>query len=161
MASRRANMNFDNPAFWLAYYTDQAEQCGHGLAGFHGLPFQRGAGLGSFFKSLFSMAIPVLKSAARSTAKRVGTQALSAIGNVAADLTSGKPFKNSMISRSKEAAANVLTESAESLKNQAGSGLGVRPMRTTVKLPIKRQAQYKKNSVAKRRRLVKSDIFSL
>ena len=89
-------MNYDNPAFWLAYYREQAEQSGHGLAGFQGLPYQRGAGLGSFFKSLFSMAVPVLKKVAGSTAKRVGKQALSAIGNVAADMTSGRNFKESL-----------------------------------------------------------------
>lgn len=153
-------MNYDNPAFWLTYYRQQAAQSGHGLDGFRGLPYQRGAGLGSFFRSLFSMAIPVLKRAASSTAKRVGKQALSALGRVAADVTSGQSWKDSLAKRSKESAANVLHESADALQ-QSGSGLGVRPRRTTIKLPIKRQTKTKKASTTKRRRLVKSDIFSV
>lgn len=157
-------MSYENPAFWLAYYKQQAAQSGHGLDGFHGLPYQRGAGLGSFFRSLFSMAIPVIKRAASSTAKVVGKQALSTIGKVATDVSSGHNFKESVVKRGKEAASNILQESAGSLmQQQSGSGLGVRPLRTTIKIPnvaIKRRAKAKKVSVAKRRRLVKSDIFS-
>ena len=67
--------------------------------------------------------------------------------------------KSLCIERSKEAASNVLHESADAFQ-QSGSGLGVRPVRTTVRLPIKRPAKTQGVSVAKRRRLVKSDIFS-
>jgi len=154
-------MNYDNPGFWLAYYRQQAVQGGHGLSGFHGSPYQRGAGLGSFFRSLFSMAVPVLKRVAGSTAKTVGKQALSAIGNVPADVSSGKNFKEALVRRGKEAASNVLHEGATNLMPQSGSGLRVRPGRTTIRLPIKRNVKPKKTTVAKRRRLVKSDIFSL
>lgn len=153
-------MNYDNPAFWLSYYHQQAQQSGHGLAGFQGLPYQRGAGLGSFFKSLFSMAVPVLKRTAHTAAKTVGKRALSAIGNIAADVSHGKNFKDSLISRGKEAASGVFDDLPSALQQQSGNGLGVRPSRTTVRLPIRRPAKQKKVSVVKRRRLVKSDIFS-
>jgi hypothetical protein len=153
-------MNYDHPGFWLAYYHQQAVQSGHGLAGFHGSPYQRGAGLGSFFRSLFSMAIPVIKRVAGSTAKTVGKQALSAIGNVAANVTSGKTFKESLVNRGKEAISNVLSESAANIMQQSGSGLGVRLYRTNIRLPIKRQGKPRKAIVTKRRRPVKSDIFS-
>jgi len=37
-------------------------QTGYGnIEGFHGTPYQRDAGLGSFYKSLFRMAVPVIK----------------------------------------------------------------------------------------------------
>lgn len=153
-------MNYDHPGFWLAYYRQQAVQSGHGLDGFYGSPYQRGAGLGSFFRSLFSMAIPVIKRVAGSTARTVGKQALSAIGNVAADVTSGRNFKESLVNRGKEAASNALSESAANIMHQSGSGLGVRPLRTTIRLPIKRKGKPRKSIVSKRRRLVKSDIFS-
>src|SRR5690349_10599808 len=105
-------MDYDSPAFWSSYYHQQAVQSGHGLDGFRGSPYQRGAGLGSFFKSLFSMAVPVLRQAAKTTAKRVGKQALSAIGQVASDVSTGRDFKESLLSRGKQAASNVLTETA-------------------------------------------------
>lgn len=153
-------MNYDNPAFWLAYYRQQAIQSGHGLGGFHGSPYQRGAGLGSWFKSLFSMAIPVLKRVAGVTAKRVGKHAMNAVGQVAADVSSGKRFKDSLLERGKETASTVFKESVADL-TQSGSGLGVRPLRTVVRLPIKPKNKPKRTSVKRKRRLVKSDIFSV
>lgn len=154
-------MNYDDPSLWFAYYQDQALQSGHGLTGFYGSPYQRGAGLGSFFKSLFSMAVPVIKRAAGSMAKTVGKQALTTIGNVAADVSAGKNFKEAVVSRGKEAVSNVFSGAmTDAIHGQTGGGLGVRPNRSTVKLPIKRHAQSKGVSVSKRRRLVKSDIFS-
>lgn len=89
---------YDSPAFWLAYYKNQAVQSGHGLDGFHGSPYQRGAGLGNFFKSLFRIAVPVLKQAARATANRIGRQALTAAGNIAADVTAGRTLKDTVAS---------------------------------------------------------------
>lgn len=148
---------YDSPAFWLSYYKQQAIQSGHGLDGFHGLAFQRGAGLGSFFKSLFRIAVPVLKRVATTTAKRVGHQALGAVGQIAADISDGRSLKDSIQSRGKQAVSNVLHETANSI--QTGNGLGVRPANLRLKLPIKRKQTSKKLSAKKRRRLVKSDIF--
>lgn len=150
---------YNSPSFWLAYYKHQAVQSGHGLDGFHGLPYQRGGGLGNFFKSLFRIAIPVLKQAAQATARRVGKQALSAVGNIAADISGGRKLKESVIARGKEGLANVLQDSAVSL--QTGSGLGVRPLATRIRLPLKRKLGDKKGIVKKRRASKKSDIFGL
>jgi len=47
---------------WLSYYGNQALQTRFGMEGYRGTPYQRGAGLGSFFKALFRMAVPVIKS---------------------------------------------------------------------------------------------------
>lgn len=61
----RLKFNPENEKLWLQYYKNQALQSGHGLAGFQGFPYQRGAGLGSFFRRLFRVAMPVLKYAAK------------------------------------------------------------------------------------------------
>lgn len=152
---------YDYPAFWLPYYRHQAIQSGHGIDGFHGLPYQRGNGLGSFFRSLFRVAVPVLKQAAKTTAARVGQQALSAVGNITADVTGGKNLKQAIMERGKQAAANVLHQTADSF--QSGSGLGFQASSVRVKLPkrtgIKRKHKSKNAIAKKRRRLVKSDIF--
>lgn len=149
--------SYDSPAFWLSYYKQQANQSGHGLDGFHGLPFQRGAGLGSFFKSLFRMAVPVLKGAAVATAKRVGRQALTAVGQIASDVTSGQRLNDAVKTRGKQALSKVLHESADAI--QSGSGLGVRARTLKLKLPIKRMRKTKKTSSKKKRQLTKLDIF--
>jgi hypothetical protein len=65
--------------FWTDYY--QQQQTGHGLPIFVGMPHQRGAGIGSFFRNLFRMAVPVLKRAA----KAVGKQAVATGASVLAD----------------------------------------------------------------------------
>lgn len=150
---------YDSPSFWYSYYHSQALQSGHGIDGFHGNPYQRGAGLGNFFRSLFRVAVPVLKQAARATAGRVGRQALTAVGNIASDITAGKSAKNSIVSRGKEAAANVLHETANAL--QTGGGLGRRPYITSARtVGTKRRRKTKKLIAKVKRRLVKSDIFN-
>lgn len=151
-------MSYESPSFWLAYYKQQATQTGHGLDGFHGLAYQRGAGLGSFFKSLFRVAVPVLRRAASATAKTVGRQALSAAGQIAADVTGGRDLKDSIRTRGKQAVSNVLHETADAI--QTGSGLGIRPLGLRVRVPpIKRRRKSRKTSPKKRRHLTKSDIF--
>jgi len=64
----RQHFNPESLNVWLDYYSNQASQVGYGMAGFRGFPYHRGAGLGSFFRSLFRMAVPIIKSAARALA---------------------------------------------------------------------------------------------
>ena len=91
------------------------------MVGFKGFPYQRGAGLGSFFRSLFRMAVPLFKSAATS----VGKQALAGGAHVASDLVQGRPFMESLQAHSKEGASNLVQQLGDKL--QKGRGLGVRP----------------------------------
>lgn len=102
---------------WLHYYAAQAAQTGYGMEGFRGLPYQRGAGLGSFFRSLFRMAIPVIKG----IGKEAGTRALSAGADVLTDLAQGRPLMES----TKRQTSKLLKEASEAL--QTGEGLGRRP----------------------------------
>ena len=61
---------------------------GGAIPGFVGQPYQRGAGIGSFFRSIFRMAAPVLKRAA----KAVGKQALKTGASIVADVAKGEIF---------------------------------------------------------------------
>jgi len=103
---------------WLLYYGNQALQTGFGMEGYRGTPYQRGAGLGSFFKALFRMAVPVMKSAG----KQVGKHALSAGANIMADLAKGEPVLESMKKHSRFEASKLLNEAGQAL--QGGEGLG-------------------------------------
>lgn len=103
---------------WLSYYGNQALQTGFGIEGYRGTPYQRGAGLGSFFKALFRMAVPVIRSAG----KQVGKHALSAGANVMADLVKGQPVFESVKRHSKAETAKLLKEAEQAL--QEGEGLG-------------------------------------
>lgn len=118
----RQQFNPDNFNAWLDYYTDQVSQVGYGsVVGFKGMPYQRGAGLGSFFRSLFRMAVPLFKSAA----KTVGKQALASGAHVVADLAHGRPIIQSLEDHGREGASNLFKQAEEAL--QKGRGLGRRP----------------------------------
>jgi len=109
---------------WLSYYKNQAEQVGYGFSGFKGTPYQRGAGLGSFFRSLFRMAVPLL----RSTASHVGKQALATGANIAHDVSEGRSINESFKEHARRGVAKLAKTAIEKLDHgQSGSGLGTRP----------------------------------
>lgn len=108
---------------WFDYYSNQASQVGYGMVGFKGTPYQRGAGLGSFFRSLFRMALPIFRSAATT----VGKQALVSGSQVATDVLHGRPALNSLENRGKEGLANLMKKAGDALQQQQGRGLGTRP----------------------------------
>ena len=103
---------------WLSYYGNQALQTGFGIEAYRGTPYQRGAGLGSFFRALFRMAVPVIKS----VGKQAGKHALSAGANVMADLVKGQPVIESMKKHSRAETSRLLAEAGQAL--QEGEGLG-------------------------------------
>jgi hypothetical protein len=106
---------------WLQYYAAQAAQTGYGMEGFRGILHQRGAGLGSFFRSLFRMAVPILKT----TGRQIGKHALSAGANILSDVAQGRPLFESARQHTKEEASHLFKDVGESL--QSGEGLGSRP----------------------------------
>ena len=106
---------------WLTYYGNQALQTGYGMDGYKGFPYQRGAGLGSFFKSLFRMAVPIF----RSTGKQVGKHALTAGANVMSDMARGRPVIESVKRHSKNETSKLLREAGDAM--QEGEGLGRKP----------------------------------
>lgn len=114
--------NPEDYTIWLDYYTGQAAQTGYGVDGFHGVPYQRGAGLGSFFRSLFRMAVPVLKSVGRN----VGKHALTAGANIATDIVKGRPLFESAKDHSRRETSHLLDDASKALQ-QSGQGLGIRP----------------------------------
>lgn len=123
----RVTYNPDAETFWDNYYLGQAKQSGHGLASFQGMPYQRGAGIGSLFRSLFRLIVPIGKSAA----KAIGKEALSAGANIAGDFVKGRSFKESAAEHGKKAAANLAQKAATRL--QTGKGLGKRKATGPVK----------------------------
>ena len=81
-------------------------------AGFSGTPYQRGAGLGSLFRSLFRAILPIAKTAG----KAIGKRALSAGAEIATDLVAGKNFKQSLEQHGKEATSDLLAKASRKLK---------------------------------------------
>ena len=102
--------------------------------GFKGLSYQRGAGLGSVFRSLFRAILPIAKSAG----KAVGKRALKAGANIATDIVSGKPLKESLKQNGKEAAADLLEKGTKKLRGgKLGTIKGARKGRVVKRRAVK------------------------
>ena len=110
--------------YWSQFIEDQV---GGGINVYSGVPYQRGAGIGSFFRSLFRMFKPVAIRAG----KAIGKAALAGTANVASDLLQGKPALQSVESRAKETVGDLAQKAATAIKEgrvlQSGTGLGIRP----------------------------------
>jgi len=105
-----------NHMSWLNYYQSQASQSGHGLQMFHGVPYQRGGGLGSLFKGLFRVILPLAKTAGKS----IGKEVLSTGLNIAGDALGGKNIKMAAKRRVRKGARRLVTKAKVGLKKQTG-----------------------------------------
>lgn len=103
-------------------------------SGFIGLPYQRGAGLGSIFKRIFRTILPYAKSAGES----IGKTLLSTGADIATDVVSGENLKSSVKKNTRKAAANLLETAANKMK---GGKLGNRkkPINRTRKRNMKQK----------------------
>lgn len=140
-----AQFNPNDYDVWLSYYGNQALQTGFGMEGYRGTPYQRGAGLGSFFKALFRMAVPVIKSVGR----QAGKHALAAGANVMSDLVKGEPVLDSLKKRSKFETSRLFHEVGDEL--QKGEGLGFRTKSINTGVTDVFSKQTKPKNVSRRR----------
>lgn len=132
---------------WTQYYMNQATQSG---AGFIGMPYQRGSGLGSVFRGIFRALMPFVKSAGKS----IGRQALSTGAQIASDLAAGKPIKETAKRHGSIGASQLLQQAAAKLAQQ-GSGLRRKRRTATRKPAIKKRKTAKKGTKRKKKKTTK------
>ncbi len=118
--------------YWTEFIRNQS---GAGINVYSGAPFQRGAGIGSFFRSLFRTAAPILRRAATAATKTAIETGMSTLGDIARGEDAGEAFKRN----AKSAAADLLdrglakvrqAKDFEELGNtQTGSSLGSLPFK--------------------------------
>jgi hypothetical protein len=100
-------------------------QYGQGLAGYKGLPYQRGYGI---FSSILKLAKPLVKSVFKSVAK----EGIKTAANIGSDVLEGHKFKDSVKSNVGAARNRLVRKGTRGLlkkiKNQRGKG-GVGYMR--------------------------------
>lgn len=111
------------------------KQYGGNLPVFRGSSFQRGYGLGSFFKSLARSAIPLLKKGA----KTVGKALLNTGADIAKDIASGNNLQESLNTRVNQTIKGL--GGARKTMNQNGRGMR---QHSTGRKPIKRKAPQQK-----------------
>ncbi len=113
----RTNYSTESKDFWKNAYLSQ-----HGSGYYSEQPFERGTGIGSFFRGLFRSIFPVVKSMGKEAAK----QALTAGVGIANDYLTGSNVKQSIKRRGKQAVGNTLEASGKYIKGQSGDGIGNR-----------------------------------
>ncbi len=109
--------------------------------GFVGYPYQRGAGLGNVFRSIFRAILPLAKRAGRT----IGKQALSTGAQIASDVVAGENWRTSSKRRIREGAAKTLRKSADTV--QGGRGLGKRPATKSIKGPAVKRRRKKSDAL--------------
>ncbi|KAH7670034.1 Protein F19G12.2, partial [Aphelenchoides avenae] len=77
-----------------------------GSAYFAGTPYQRGAGIGSVFGSLFRYLLPVLKT----FGKEIGREGLSVGSRVLNDIATGSDVRNAVVSHASDGLRNILAQ---------------------------------------------------
>ena len=80
--------------------------------GFIGHPYQRGAGLGGIFRTIFRAILPMAKTAG----KFVGKTMLRSGADAATDLLEGHNLKQVMKRRGRQAAGDLMQEAANKMK---------------------------------------------
>ena len=131
--------------FWLNALVEQ--QYGDGYPSFVGMPYQRGMGIGSFFRGLFRAVAPIV----RSVGKTAGREALRAGAGILTDTLQGRDIKDSLNEHGRKAIGNTLKETGDIIQRrpQVGRGLGTRK-------GLKRTAHRKRRTNLKR---IRGDIY--
>ena len=133
------------------YYINQALQKGGGPY-FAGRLFQKGAGIGSIFASLFKRALPFLSSAS----SQIGKVALKTGANVLADTFSGQRFQDSLKNRLKESGRELKRDAINKLQStlasQTGAGKKRRATSQSKERSKKRRKTAQKTTKQKKRK---------
>lgn len=147
---------------WESHFCHCAEQNGGFVSGFQGLPYQRGAGFGSFLRGLFKMAVPLMKKAA----KNVGKQAIRTGAAIAADVARGQDFVPALKEHGLEGAA-VLADKVKNYIDKSSKPTATSTTQTggkrkrSSKKPIKEKSGVHKTKKRKLKRAIATfPIFS-
>ncbi|GFY12761.1 uncharacterized protein F54H12.2 [Trichonephila clavipes] len=97
------------------YYISQT---GNGLPYYAGQSFQKGYGIGGWFKRLFRTALPFLKSGAKS----VGKEVLKTSTQIANDMLEGQSFPESARQRTNETGKKLIKKAIQKADEMIGRG---------------------------------------
>ena len=93
-------------------------QNGGALAGFRGARIQRGYALGSFFKRIARVAVPLVKRGINA----IGQKAIETAVKVGHDVLTGKNVKEAAKNRGRQAVNDLAKQGVNNIKGQIGGG---------------------------------------
>lgn len=102
-----------------AFEEHYAGQTGNGLPYYRGVSFQKGYGIGGFFRRMFRAAFPFLMK----STKTIGKEALRAGSRVATDvLLDGQNFGEAVRTRAKESGKTLAQSAIDKVQSMVGKG---------------------------------------
>lgn len=113
----------------LANNNNQWGGAAAGYTIFHGMPYQRGAGIGALFKSLMRHLIPLGKEIGAA----LGQQGLRSTSNVLTGVLEGKPLKSALKDEGRSGAQQLLQKASTRLAEHQQQGEGMRNKKCSVK----------------------------
>ncbi len=136
-----------------------AHQLGGSFPIYQGTPYQRGAGLGSLFKSLWRFALPLAKSVGKS----VGKQALRSASAIASDVAEGRDLKDAFEDHATEGARRLVRKGAKQIRRkvQRGGGLGKPTLKGTKVAKAINRGRIQKGRRKKKKTTRKSKLDAL
>jgi hypothetical protein len=85
---------------------------------FHGMQYQRGAGIGAIFKTLLRFLLPLGKEAGAA----IGRQGLESTSRILGNVLEGKPLKDTLKNEARSGVQNLLHKAANRVGQMEGSG---------------------------------------
>lgn len=120
------HVRFDpNSVNWKAFFASQSIQ--YGGAYYVGVPYQRGYGIGSVFKSLYRFLLPITEQ----IGKEIGKEGFATSVRFLNDIIQGQSPKEALVTESKEGLKNLLKKGSDKL--QEGGGRKRRTQKSTYK----------------------------
>ncbi|GFW21814.1 uncharacterized protein F54H12.2 [Trichonephila clavipes] len=117
--------------YCLRQYEDYfVNQAGNGLSYYQGQSFQKGYGIGGWFKRLFRFALPFLSRGAKS----VGREVLRTGAQIANDLLEGQNLQESAEERAKEMGRILAKKAIKKADDMLGKGKAYKRKKETSKV---------------------------
>lgn len=95
---------------------------------FRGVPYQRGAGLGSVLRSFLRYLVPIGKEIGGA----IGRQGLESGNRVLSNVLEGKNLKESLVTEGKSGLKNLLEKAANNLNSQKGQGFDFKRYKSSI-----------------------------
>ena len=124
------HIDFDPANINWSTLTENPNQWG-GYNVFRGVPYQRGNGLGSVFRSFLRYLIPIGKE----IGSAIGRQGLESGNRVLSNVLEGKNLKESLVTEGKSGLKNLLQKAAENVDKQSGKGFDFKRYKNIEKSP--------------------------
>lgn len=98
---------------------DEKIQIGGSYNVFHGVPYQRGSGIGAIFRSFYRALLPL----GRQAGIALGQQGLQSTQKILSDMMEGKPFKDAVVDETRVGVKSLIDKISDKAADQGSTQL--------------------------------------